>query len=165
MLETIGGFIKSLDGLIWGLPMILLLFGAHIFLTVRTGVIQRKTFLGIRLSVAKDKGADGDISQFGALTTALASTIGTGNIVGVGTAVALGGPGAVLWCWLTGVLGILYNRKKDEIPADILALVDERAAAKNAKDWARADAIRAELTEKGYVVEDTPKGPKVSRAK
>ena len=106
MLETIGGFIKSLDGLIWGLPMILLLFGAHIFLTVRTGVIQRKTFLGIRLSVAKDKGADGDISQFGALTTALASTIGTGNIVGVGTAVALGGPGAVLWCWLTGVLGI-----------------------------------------------------------
>lgn len=66
---------------------------------------------------------------------------------------------------LTGVLGILYNRKKDEIPADILALVDERAAAKNAKDWARADAIRAELTEKGYVVEDTPKGPKVSRAK
>ena len=71
----------------------------------------------------------------------------------------------MLWCWLTGVLGILYNRKKDEIPADILALVDERAAAKNAKDWARADAIRAELTEKGYVVEDTPKGPKVSRAK
>ena len=66
---------------------------------------------------------------------------------------------------LTGVLGILYNRKKDEIPADILALVDERAAAKKAKDWARADAIRAELTEKGYVVEDTPKGPKVSRAK
>ena len=106
MLETIGGFIKNLDGLIWGLPMILLLFGAHIFLTVRTGIIQRKTFLGIRLSVAKDKGADGDISQFGALTTALASTIGTGNIVGVGTAVALGGPGAVLWCWLTGVLGI-----------------------------------------------------------
>ena len=106
MLETIGGFIKSIDGLIWGLPMIVLLYGAHIFMTVRTGFIQRKTFLGIRLSVAKDKGADGDISQFGALTTALASTIGTGNIVGVGTAVALGGPGAVLWCWLTGVLGI-----------------------------------------------------------
>ena len=52
-----------------------------------------------------------------------------------------------------------------QVPADILALVDERAAAKKAKDWARADAIRAELTEKGYVVEDTPKGPKVSRAK
>ncbi len=66
---------------------------------------------------------------------------------------------------LTGVLGLLYNRKKDEIPADILALVAERAEAKKARDWPRADAIRAELTEKGYVVEDTPKGPKVSRAK
>ena len=66
---------------------------------------------------------------------------------------------------LTNVLGILYNRKKDEIPAGILALVEERAAAKKAKDWPRADAIRAELTQKGYVVEDTPKGPKVSKAK
>jgi cysteinyl-tRNA synthetase len=66
---------------------------------------------------------------------------------------------------MTGVLGILYNRNKADIPADILALVDERAAAKKAKDWAKADAIRAQLTELGYVVEDTPKGPKVSRAK
>ena len=66
---------------------------------------------------------------------------------------------------LTGVLGILYNRKKDEIPQEILDLVDQRAQAKKAKDWAKADAIRAELTEKGYVVEDTPQGPKVSRAK
>ena len=161
MLETIGGFIKNLDGLIWGLPMILLLFGAHIFLTVRTGIIQRKTFLGIRLSVAKDKGADGDISQFGALTTALASTIGTGNIVGVGTAVALGGPGAVLWCWLTGVLGIVQHREKEAVPADVMGLVAARAEAKKAKDWARADALRAEIGEKGYAVEDTPQGPKV----
>ena len=66
---------------------------------------------------------------------------------------------------LTGVLGLLYNRKKDDIPAEILALVDERAAAKKAKDWSRADAIRAQLTQKGYVVEDTPQGPKVSKAK
>ncbi len=66
---------------------------------------------------------------------------------------------------LCGVLGILYNRKKDEVPAEILALVEERAAAKKAKDWPRADAIRAELAEKGWQVEDTPKGPKVSRAK
>ncbi len=65
---------------------------------------------------------------------------------------------------LTGVLGLLYNRKKDEIPADILALVEARAAAKKAKDWPRADAIRAELMQKGYVVEDTPQGPKVSKA-
>lgn len=66
---------------------------------------------------------------------------------------------------LTGVLGILYNRKKDEIPQEILDLVEQRAQAKKAKDWAKADAIRAQLTEQGYVVEDTPKGPKVSRAK
>ena len=66
---------------------------------------------------------------------------------------------------LTGVLGIVYQRKKEEIPADIIALVEERAQAKKEKNWARADEIRAELTEKGFVVEDTPKGPKVSRAK
>ena len=57
-------------------------------------------------SVKRDSGSTGDVSQFGALATALAATIGTGNIIGVGTAVALGGPGAVLWCWLTGVFGI-----------------------------------------------------------
>ncbi len=106
MLDTAASFIKTLDGWVWGIPMIVLLLGSHLFLTVRTGFIQRKTGLGIKLSVARDSGSDGDISQFGALTTALASTIGTGNIVGVGTAIALGGPGAVLWCWLTGVFGI-----------------------------------------------------------
>ena len=76
-------------------------------MTIRTGFIQRKTITkGIKLSVSKEPDADGEVSQFGALATALASTIGTGNIIGVGTAVALGGPGAVLWCWLTGVFGI-----------------------------------------------------------
>ena len=87
--------------------MIALLLGTHVFLTIHTGFIQRKTITkGIPLSVSKEEGADGEVSQFGALATALASTIGTGNIIGVGTAVALGGPGAVLWCWLTGVFGI-----------------------------------------------------------
>ena len=66
---------------------------------------------------------------------------------------------------LGGVLGLVYNREKEDIPAEILALVEERAAAKKAKDYARADAIRAELTQKGHVVEDTPKGPQVRRAK
>jgi len=86
--------------------MIILLLGTHIFLTIRLRVPQRKLLTGIRLSVTRDPQAKGDVSQFGALATALAATIGTGNIVGVGTAVALGGPGAVLWCWLTGVFGI-----------------------------------------------------------
>ena len=72
--------------------MIVLLLGTHLFMTVRTGFIQRKTLTGIRLSLTKDPDSPGDVSQFQALTTALASTIGTGNIVGVGTAVFLGGP-------------------------------------------------------------------------
>ena len=96
-----------MDGIIWGWWLIILLFGTHIFMTIRTGFIQRKTFSkGIKLSVTKDPEAEGEVSNFGALTTALAATIGTGNIVGVGTAIALGGPGAVLWCWLSGVFGI-----------------------------------------------------------
>lgn len=106
MMETITQVINSVDSFVWGIWMIVLLFGTHLFMTLRTGVIQRKIFTAIRLSVTKDPDAEGEVSQFGALTTALASTIGTGNIIGVGTAVALGGPGAVLWCWLTGVFGI-----------------------------------------------------------
>ncbi len=105
-METFSDVIKAVDDWIWGLPMIALLLGTHLFMTVRTGFIQRKTFTGIKLSVTKDPDSPGDVSQFQALTTALASTIGTGNIIGVGTAVYLGGPGAVLWCWLTGVFGI-----------------------------------------------------------
>lgn len=105
--QQIFNAVKSVDDFVWGWGMIALLLGTHLFLTIRTGFIQRKTITkGIPLSVSKEEGADGEVSQFGALTTALASTIGTGNIIGVGTAIALGGPGAVLWCWLTGVFGI-----------------------------------------------------------
>ncbi|MDD7769527.1 alanine/glycine:cation symporter family protein [Suipraeoptans intestinalis] len=107
MLKAISGFVETLNGWVWGWAMIILLFGTHVFMTVRTGFIQRHTVgKGIKLSVSKDPDAEGEVSQFGALTTALAATIGTGNIIGVGTAIALGGPGAVLWCWLTGVFGI-----------------------------------------------------------
>ena len=107
MLDVLNSVVTSINGVVWGWPMIILLLGTHIFLTIRTGVIQRWTITkGIKLSVAKDPDAEGEVSQVGALTTALAATIGTGNIVGVGTAIYLGGPGAVLWCWLTGVFGI-----------------------------------------------------------
>ncbi len=98
--------INAVDAVIWGIPMIALLLGSHIYLTIRTGFIQRKLPTAIKLSVTKDPDAEGDISQFGALCTALSATIGTGNIVGVGTAIVAGGPGAVLWMWLTGVFGI-----------------------------------------------------------
>ncbi len=107
MFEGIQSAVTTINGVVWGWPMIILLFGTHIYLTIRTGCIQKWTITkGIPLSIAKDPDAEGEVSQFGALTTALAATIGTGNIVGVGTAIFLGGPGAVLWCWLTGVFGI-----------------------------------------------------------
>lgn len=106
MLDTIIDMINQIDKMVWGWWMIILLLGTHIFMTVRTGFIQRKIGKAIRLSVTKDLDGEGEVSQFGALATALASTIGTGNIIGVGTAVALGGPGAVFWCWITGVFGI-----------------------------------------------------------
>lgn len=98
--------ISNISSLLWGFPMIVMLLGTHIYLTIILKCPQRKIFTAIRLSLKPDKGSTGDVSQFGALATALAATIGTGNIVGVGTAVALGGPGAVFWCWLTGVFGI-----------------------------------------------------------
>ena len=107
MYEKIFEIVQSVDDFVWGWGMIALLLGTHLFMTARTGFIQRKAITkGIPLSVSTEEEADGEVSQFGALTTALASTIGTGNIIGVGTAIALGGPGAVLWCWLTGVFGI-----------------------------------------------------------
>ena len=106
MYEKIYSVVDAIDGAVWGWGMILLLLGTHVFMTIRTRGIQRKLGTGIRLSVSKDEEAEGEVSQFGALTTALAATIGTGNIIGVGTAIALGGPGAVFWCWLTGVFGI-----------------------------------------------------------
>lgn len=105
-MEKFGQIIKLIDGWLWGPPLLVLLVGTHIYLTIRTGFIQRKLGLGLKLTVARDRGSPGDIAQFGALATALSSTIGTGNIIGVGTAIATGGPGALLWMWLTGVFGI-----------------------------------------------------------
>lgn len=105
-MQAFHDFIIWLNGYLWGPPILVLLFGTHLFLTFRLRFIQRYVGLGIKLSFKKDTSGEGDVSQFGALTTALAATIGTGNIVGVATAVTLGGPGAVLWMWLTGVFGI-----------------------------------------------------------
>lgn len=99
-------FAAQLASWVWGLPLIVLLFGTHLFLTVRTGFIQRYVFRGIRISLKRKPDGPGDVSQFGALMTAMAATVGAGNIIGVAGAVAIGGPGAVLWMWLTGVFGI-----------------------------------------------------------
>lgn len=98
--------INNIDAWLWGLPLIIVLLGTHLFCTIRTGFIQKYTFKGIKLSVTADPDGEGEVSQFGALATALAATVGTGNIIGVATAIGAGGPGAVFWMWMTGVFGI-----------------------------------------------------------
>lgn len=105
-MDSFAKMISTIDGWVWGWPLLILLFGTHLFLTFRLKFIQGHIGKAIKLSVTKDELAAGDVSQFSALATSLAATIGTGNIVGVATAIALGGPGAVLWTWLTGVFGI-----------------------------------------------------------
>jgi AGCS family alanine or glycine:cation symporter len=105
-MDRLNDILTDVSGFLWGWPMIILLLGTHVYLTIILRFPQRKIFTAIKLSIRRDPGATGDVSQFGSLATALAATIGTGNIIGVATAIALGGPGAVLWCWLTGVFGI-----------------------------------------------------------
>ena len=105
-MEAFNNVVSAINGVVWGPIMLVLLIGTHCLLTARTKFIQRKTFTGIKLSVTPDSEASGDVSGFGALATARAATIGTGNIVGVATAVGTGGPGAVFWLWFTGLLGM-----------------------------------------------------------
>jgi len=106
MFDAIHHVISAINNVAWGPPMLILLVGTHIFLTFRLKFIQKYTFKALRLAVTKDKGAPGDVSQFGALSTALAATLGTGNIVGVAMAIYLGGPGAIFWLWIVGLFGI-----------------------------------------------------------
>jgi len=106
MIQQLERILQTISDFVWGPPLLILLCGTHLFLTIRLRFIQRFLGMAIKISLKRKHEGEGDISHFGALTTALAATIGTGNIVGVSTAVALGGPGAVLWMWLTGVFGI-----------------------------------------------------------
>jgi alanine or glycine:cation symporter, AGCS family len=99
-------FLGALAAAVWGTPLLAVLFGTHVFMTVRLRGVQRHVFRAVSLSVKREKGASGDVSPFSALMTALAATIGTGNIVGVATAVAAGGPGAVFWMWISGIFGM-----------------------------------------------------------
>lgn len=106
LFEEFNVWVQSINDIIWGWPMLLVLLGTHLFLTFKLRFPQRYTFKAIRLSVKSERGAEGDVSPYAALVTTLAGTIGTGNIVGVASALVIGGPGALLWCLLTGVLGI-----------------------------------------------------------
>ena len=106
-METFENFIAALSGFIWGAPVLVLLVGTGLFLTVRLRGLQfRALGYAFRLILHRDDKSEGDISHFAALMTALAATVGIGNIVGVATAIALGGPGAVFWMWLIGLIGM-----------------------------------------------------------
>jgi len=103
--EIILQFLHSCNQFVWGGVMLFLLMGTHLFYTIRSRFVQRFVFRGIRYSLSSPSDT-GQTSPLASLSTILAATIGIGNIVGVSTAIALGGPGAVLWCWLTGILGM-----------------------------------------------------------
>ncbi|MEG2712927.1 MAG: sodium:alanine symporter family protein [Glutamicibacter sp.] len=109
-MDDLGALFGDISSVIWG-PFVLipLLLGTGLYLTIRLGGLQFfKLAAALRLGLLKrkDAEAEGDISQFQALTTALAATVGTGNIVGVATAIGIGGPGALFWMWVTGLLGM-----------------------------------------------------------
>lgn len=99
-------FINAFQNSVWNLILLLVLLGTHIYFTVRLKFIQKKVPEGIILSFSKDTSGQGGISPYASLATALAATIGTGNIIGISTAIAVGGPGAVFWCWITGIFGM-----------------------------------------------------------
>jgi AGCS family alanine or glycine:cation symporter len=106
-MESIELLISTLSGWVWGPPMLALLVGTGLYLTViLRGMQFRALPHALRLIWHKEHGTEGDISHFAALTTALAATVGIGNIVGVATAISLGGPGAVFWMWMTGLVGM-----------------------------------------------------------
>ena len=99
-------FFNSLDNVVWGAPLLILLVGTGFYFTVRLGLLQvTRLPKAFRLIFADDKG-QGDISSFAALATALAATVGTGNIVGVATAIKSGGPGALFWMWVAAFFGM-----------------------------------------------------------
>lgn len=106
-MDQLESIVTTLSSWVWGGPMLVLLFGTHIYLTIRLGGLQFKTLpLAFKIIFTKSDDSDGDISHFSTLMTALAATVGIGNIVGVATAITLGGPGAIFWMWLTGLLGM-----------------------------------------------------------
>ncbi|QGQ44238.1 alanine/glycine:cation symporter family protein [Metabacillus sediminilitoris] len=108
-MEQLEAFISDVSSFVWGPPLLILLVGTGLYLTIRLGLLQfRMLPYSLKLAFTKkqDKKSDGDISHFQALMTALAATVGTGNIVGVATAVLMGGPGAVFWMWITALVGM-----------------------------------------------------------
>ena len=107
MWKTINDILVNIDNFVWGIPLMVLILAGGILLTVRLGVMQfRKLPLALKWMVKNEEGGEGEISSFSALCTALSATIGTGNIVGVATAVGAGGPGALFWMIVAAFFGM-----------------------------------------------------------
>lgn len=106
VVDQASAFFEWTSGVLWGPWMLAVLVGTHVYLTFRLGVIQRWLWAAMRLTFRPERSAEGDVSPFGSLATALAATVGAGNIIGVAVAVTAGGPGAIFWMWITGVFGI-----------------------------------------------------------
>ena len=106
MWKTINDVLANIDDLVWGVPLMVLILSGGILLTLRLGLLQiRKLPLALKWMIKNEEGGEGEISSFSALCTALSATIGTGNIVGVATALVAGGPGALFWMWIAALLG------------------------------------------------------------
>ena len=104
--DTLTSWLSAFSSFLWGWPLLIMLLGTHLYLTAILRFPQRYLLKALKLYFVKDHTDKGDISPFSSLMVALAANIGAGNIIGVGVAIAAGGPGAVFWCWLTGVLGM-----------------------------------------------------------
>ncbi|MEL7288108.1 MAG: alanine:cation symporter family protein, partial [Pseudomonadota bacterium] len=108
-MNDLQSLLQTIDNFVWGPPLLFLLVGTGVYFTFSLGLIQFKHLpTALAMVFSKDKSSDkqGDVSSFAALCTALSATIGTGNIVGVATAIKLGGPGALFWMWLAALFGM-----------------------------------------------------------
>ena len=107
MLQFLNTALKAIDDLVWGVPLIVLILATGIYLTVRLKGMQiRKLPAALRYMVQNEEEGSGEVTSFGALCTAMSATIGTGNIVGVATAIVAGGPGALFWMWIAAFFGM-----------------------------------------------------------
>ena len=129
VLDAIGSVLKKIDDFVWGVPLIVLSLAAGLFLTIRLGFLQiRYLPKALKFMVKNEKGGDGEVSSFGALCTAMSATIGTGNIVGVATALVTGGPGALFWMWIAALFG-MATKYSEGLLAVKYRVVDENGHA------------------------------------
>jgi AGCS family alanine or glycine:cation symporter len=144
-MDAVSEHIATISSFVWGAPMLILLVGTGVFLTVRLRGVQFHGLMhGLYMAfiVRREQGAEGDISHFQALMTALAATVGTGNIAGVATAVAAGGPGALFWMWITGLFG-MATKYGEAVLAVKYRTTDERGEMAGGPMYYLRDGLRA----------------------